>query len=443
VYSRMAPSRGRKWQTERGRTTIQQIVATKIPQWASGLRDWQVTVIAWILDGEDVLCITATGDGKSALFAVPILVLLEVAKNPATYPGFWDQKRKTPVGLVIAPTKGLSANIVRDLQHPSVSFLTVYNYKIYELQALGIPALACTREALADARKAGRNIAAEIASCRWPIVCVDPEQLMNKLWEFITNCQDFRDNISFTSVDEGHLIDEWGGGEFRPSFRHLGNFVRGRLPSHVSLSALTATLMPGAATRTVCRSLGFQTGAFHLYRRSNERENVQILMRTLTHTLGGDSFPDLLQYLASKRKTIIYCATIELCWRVYVFLLRLLPPGPRRLTRVRLYHAMCWPDENEKTVALMRDDPMCQIIVSTVAFGQGFNVAPLLDSIQLGVAKTVPQTIQQAGRVGRNPATIGRAIILVQAAALKSARKYLGRSTLLSLTHLPSVDKYP
>lgn len=92
---------------------------------------------------------------------------------------------------------------------------------------------------------------------------------------------------------------------------------------------------------------------------------------------------------------------------------------------------MCWPDENEKTVALMRDDPMCQIIVSTVAFGQGFNVTPLLDSIQLGVAKTVPQTIQQAGRVGRDPATIGRAVGLVQAAALKSALKYLARSKLL------------
>ncbi|KAJ6580111.1 hypothetical protein DFH09DRAFT_870781, partial [Mycena vulgaris] len=51
--------------------TIQQIVATKIPQWTGGLRDWQVTVIAWILDGEDVLCITVTGDGESALFAVP------------------------------------------------------------------------------------------------------------------------------------------------------------------------------------------------------------------------------------------------------------------------------------------------------------------------------------------------------------------------------------
>ncbi|KAJ6573465.1 hypothetical protein DFH09DRAFT_1312168 [Mycena vulgaris] len=178
VYSRMAPSRGWKWQTEHGRTTIQQIVAMKIPQWTGGHRDWQVTehgrttiqqivamkipqwtgghrdwqvtVIAWILDGEDVLCITAMGDGKSALFAVPIIVLLEVAKSPAMYPGFGDQKRKTPAGLVIAPTKGLSANIECDLIYtfPRASFLTVYNYKIFELQALGIPALACTREAL-------------------------------------------------------------------------------------------------------------------------------------------------------------------------------------------------------------------------------------------------------------------------------------------------------
>ncbi|KAJ6527967.1 hypothetical protein DFH09DRAFT_848590, partial [Mycena vulgaris] len=151
------------------------------------------------------------------------------------------------------------------------------------------------------------------------------------------------------------------------------------------------------------------SGSRHLYRRSNERPNVQLLLHSLTHTLGGETFPDLLQYLASKRKTIIYCATIELCWRLYIFLLRLLPAGRRRLTRVRLYHAMCWPDENEKTVALMRDDPMCQIIVSTVAFGQGFNVKTLLDSTQLGVAKTVAQTLQQGGRVGRDPSTIGRA----------------------------------
>ncbi|KAJ7868244.1 hypothetical protein B0H14DRAFT_2300913, partial [Mycena olivaceomarginata] len=114
--------------------------------------------------------------------------------------------------------------------------------------------------------------------------------------------------------------------------------------------------------------------------------------------LGGSQFPDLLQYLAEGRKTIIYCATIELCWRIFVFLFRLLPRGPQRLRRVRLYHAMYWAEENEETVAMLHDDPLCQVVVATVACGQGFNVKSLLDSISLGVPKSVAQTIQQGGR---------------------------------------------
>ncbi|KAJ7703912.1 hypothetical protein B0H17DRAFT_921677 [Mycena rosella] len=97
--------------TERGRATVRRIVAEKIPEWTGGLHEWQVIVVAWILDGEDVFCVTATGDGKSALFAVPIIALLEVARNPAVYPGYLHHKK--PVALVIAPTKGLAGNIVR------------------------------------------------------------------------------------------------------------------------------------------------------------------------------------------------------------------------------------------------------------------------------------------------------------------------------------------
>ncbi|KAF7332898.1 ATP-dependent DNA helicase RecQ [Mycena venus] len=169
---------------------------------------------------------TCLRDGKSALFAVPMIVLLEVAGNPTAYPGF--TKYKKPVALVIAPTKGLAANIV------------------FELAVLRVPALAYTSDVLADARKAGRNITSEIMSCRWPIVCIDPEHLMDKQWERITDCQLFRDNIAFVSADEAHLIDEWGE-DFRPAFRHIGNFIRGRLPPNVAVSALTATLGSNAA----------------------------------------------------------------------------------------------------------------------------------------------------------------------------------------------------
>jgi superfamily II DNA/RNA helicase len=106
----MAPSRGQRWQTPRGHAIIQRIVKAKIPGWKDGLFRWQLIIVAWILDGEEVLCVTATGDGKSALFTVPIIVLLEVAANPAVYPGFVNYRQ--PVGIVISPTKDLSANMV-------------------------------------------------------------------------------------------------------------------------------------------------------------------------------------------------------------------------------------------------------------------------------------------------------------------------------------------
>ncbi|KAJ7713390.1 hypothetical protein B0H16DRAFT_1478713 [Mycena metata] len=105
----MAPSRGRKWQTEEGRAIMKQIVVKKVPQWTGGLCDWQATVIAWILDGEDVLCyvcITATGEGKSALFAVPILVLLEVAKNPAIGVGIGPGIGELVAGTHVKPAFG-------------------------------------------------------------------------------------------------------------------------------------------------------------------------------------------------------------------------------------------------------------------------------------------------------------------------------------------------
>lgn len=278
---------------------------------------------------------------------------------------------------------------------------------------------------MTEARKTGRNLRNEIAECQWPVVCIDPEHLTAKEWEYITDTDVFRENVTFVCVDEAHLINIWGI-HFRPAFRHIGAFIRGRLPQRrLSVIALSASLQPGLPTESICKSLGFFPGTFYTLRRTNERPNIQFLMSALSHGLGGNEFPDILPYLAANRKTIIYCGTIEMCWRVAVYLWRSLPPGPARLKCVRLYHAMCWPDENEETVRLIRDDSQCQVVIATIAFGQGFNIKPLLDSIQLGVASSLDQTIQQAGRVGRDFASTARAVVFVQGSALKAAKKYL------------------
>jgi superfamily II DNA/RNA helicase len=107
----MDPSGTCCWQDPVGRSIIQQFVKARVPEWTNGLYDWQLNVIARVLDREDVLLSTATGDGKSAIFGVPILVLLEIARNPSLYPGS-PRTTEHPVGLVVTPTKGLAANIV-------------------------------------------------------------------------------------------------------------------------------------------------------------------------------------------------------------------------------------------------------------------------------------------------------------------------------------------
>ena len=88
------------------------IVKRVIPTWTNGLHAVQLELVSAILDRKDVLCCTATGDGKSAAFSVPILVLLEYNKHPEAYVAGLPA-RKRPIGVVVTPTKGLADNIVR------------------------------------------------------------------------------------------------------------------------------------------------------------------------------------------------------------------------------------------------------------------------------------------------------------------------------------------
>ncbi|KAK7051283.1 hypothetical protein VNI00_004783 [Paramarasmius palmivorus] len=89
------------FRSSEGLKVIDSIVKKRIPQWKDGLKPHQREPIAEILDLMQVMYITGTGDGKSALFIVPILVHLEISQ----YPQFNVPIKKKPVGIVIAPTK--------------------------------------------------------------------------------------------------------------------------------------------------------------------------------------------------------------------------------------------------------------------------------------------------------------------------------------------------
>ena len=101
-----------QWQSTEGRALLNSIVTSKIPTWTTGLYPFQADCITRILDGEDLLCCTATGDRKSALFMVPIIVHVELWEQKEKYRDFATNAREKPVGIVVTPTKGLAGNLV-------------------------------------------------------------------------------------------------------------------------------------------------------------------------------------------------------------------------------------------------------------------------------------------------------------------------------------------
>ncbi|KAK7035129.1 hypothetical protein R3P38DRAFT_2402530, partial [Favolaschia claudopus] len=95
-------------------------------------------------------------------------------------------------------------------------------------------------ETVTDARKNKLNLVQIIEECKtYSIVCVDPEHLLNMSWRQIVASDTFRANVVYGCIDEVHLVNEWGE-SFRPQFKHIGAFLRGRPPSSVSIMGLSA-----------------------------------------------------------------------------------------------------------------------------------------------------------------------------------------------------------
>jgi superfamily II DNA helicase RecQ len=418
------------WQSSEGQALLNDIVRKRAPAWTSGLKDGQRSVISKILDGENVLWIAATGEGKSAAFQVPILVHDELGRNPGMCPRL--KAKEKPVGIVVTPNKGLSANIVR--YTAILGLLSLIISQVHELSKLSISAFAYTHDNLTNANKQDIDIVQEISQCKYRIICVDPEHLKTEEWRRIAANPFFRSNLVFACAEEAHLIDEWGNPDFRPDFRYIGTFFNSRLPTNIPVFALSATLEPGESTSMICRHLGFRDSSFHLIRGSNERPNTQFIIQHLTHGVGGEIFPQLLPYLSSGRKAIIHCQTLETVYRVFVYLMSFIPEvSYESLRRVRVYHSLCSDKYNLQTLEMLENDLNCQVVIATIAFSNGINVRTLLDSISLGTSSSFNMTWQEKGRVGRYPSSLARGVLLVSPATVKKAEKYMEGLTSTSL----------
>ncbi len=106
------------------------------------------------------------------------------------------------------------------------------------------------------------------------------------------------------------------------------------MPARTTLIGVTATLCAGNETEPLMDILGLKPGSFFFSRRSNRRPELQLLVRKLRHGLQGHSFPDLRWVIEGHRKTIIYCSTISLAFRVFVYLWHSSTPSDPSIRRM-------------------------------------------------------------------------------------------------------------
>ncbi|KAJ3973395.1 P-loop containing nucleoside triphosphate hydrolase protein, partial [Lentinula raphanica] len=213
----------------------------------------------------------------------------------------------------------------------------------------------------------------------------------------------FYSRIVALGIDEIHLILSWGKPGFRISFRDIGNVLM-RLPRWTTLTGVTATLPAGADTIKLMEVLGLRPGSFVFTRRSNHRLELQFIFRVLRHGLQGWDFPDLDWLLKSTRKTIIYCRTISLAFRLYVYLWRTDTPSdsPTRRKRFRIYCSLYPDNYNKRSRTTFIHDRSCQFLISTDALKVG-NDFPNVEDVVVLDPFDPADALQKGGRAGRRP----------------------------------------
>lgn len=280
----------------------------------------------------------------------------------------------------------------------------------------GLKAIALHSETV---RKRGPRIYEEICRGDWPVVLLSPERLASPEVNRIIRDDQFLDKLVILGIDELQTLLSWGK-EFRKAYLQIG-VLRKRLQPHTVCIGVTGTLPDGPAVTEIAKALSLSPGQYKLHRETNERPNVRVVMQELSRPLTGYEFPDLHWIVQGKSKVIVFCASIDLCFRVAVYLWSHLPPD-RRLHRIRLWCSLTSEDHNARTLELYRDDPDCIAIVATVAFAMGMNLRNVEQVVNLGLPDSLDMWVQKELRAGRDMVSPAVSRTYVERAVIDAVR---------------------
>lgn len=296
--------------------------------------------------------------------------------------------------------------------------------KVDSLAKKGLRAVGLNTDAVAEARREGRDLWSECAAGEYQIILCSPERLASSEMDKLIGQKSFQQRVGLIVVDEAHLIPIWGdkgtgrARAFRLAFMAIGTLRSRFNSSRLVFLALSATLMPGKPIKVVMEALGFTGSNFSLIKLDCGRRNLHIILQRIRHGFNDGTFKDLDWLLAealgssttpkdptSIPKAIVYMDHVSRGWQLVSYLRWLLSVDPELCANdiVRHIHAAtCSRCKDEILTDFSHSGTSAlRIVVATDAFGCGIDIPDVQRVINFGTPRNLDSAYQHIGRSAR------------------------------------------
>ncbi|KDN44991.1 hypothetical protein RSAG8_05164, partial [Rhizoctonia solani AG-8 WAC10335] len=320
------------------------------------LHNWQLSLNMALCEGRDIVCIVATGAGKSALIQGPAIIYKAAGKKKC--------------GIVIVPTKGLADD------------------QAQEAKKRGIEALALHEDATRAATAKNENLFKQIKNGSYELIFLGTEMLTSPKFSRLLELEQFLALLAFIIVDECHLSDEWKG--FRSAYQDVKR-LRDRVPSRVAWGGISATVAP-AEFELITTGLGFMKNQFELVREPVDRPDIKYVW----------IIPFELQTIDQIPITIIFVNYISFGHRLRKYLTSLLPShiqGSARMLLIRGYHSLSSQQYRTESLEALRAGTKTRILLATNTGAFGINVSEVEQVIIAQLSETFKTQTQRIGRI--------------------------------------------
>jgi hypothetical protein len=369
------------------------------PQLPYDTHNYQLLGICKAVDGKNVIALIPTGGGKTGFIGLYMRLLLSMQGNER-----FDRSRRDliplrPVVVVVVPTKGLGQEMVRRTALAACHSLTLSRQANTLQHEYALDVLSLDSDRIAHAALTGKDLWKRTEDVH--ALLLSPKLLSRPAFASLLCVKTFYSCLVQLFVDKIHLLNEWGS-DFCTAFLQLGH-MWALFPPGTGITGLSATMLAGPLTEHILKFLGLEHREHDVVQRSNLRLNLRYISRKLSTGLAGKEFPDICWVLSTREKTLIFCKTVNLSFRVLVYLWNLMD-GTKAEKRIqlRMYNSILSDNFNEQTWQLMDDNPLAQFIIATDALIVGIDFRSVWRGLQMGEHLTLSQAVQAAGRIGHN-----------------------------------------